>query len=215
MNELKGTTIEWSPDLWIRDASTQDYLQRNKKTKVSFKDIVQIVNATLSAADEEIHSTNNPQRKEALINQKRTTVNASARFITIGIVSLECAISCFGIPCNVTATTRYVCIRERIRARSFGVETKGNERSRRCPSRHSSTTCGHVKIERLGHCQSPHSFCQPQHHLGRIRTTKRFKNCRTYVFCTCRVSLVVAHTHTHTQRERETTKQQHALVSCF
>jgi hypothetical protein len=26
MNELKGTTIEWSPDLWIRDASTQDYL---------------------------------------------------------------------------------------------------------------------------------------------------------------------------------------------
>jgi len=84
MNELKGTTIEWSPDLWIRDASTQDYLQRNKKTKVSFKDIVQIVNATLSAADEEIHSTNNPQRKEALINQKRTTVNACARFITIG-----------------------------------------------------------------------------------------------------------------------------------
>jgi hypothetical protein len=49
-----------------------------------------LVNETLSAADDEINSTADPQRKEALINQKRTTVNACARFITLGTHLNKC-----------------------------------------------------------------------------------------------------------------------------
>jgi hypothetical protein len=42
MTEKQAQTIEWSPDLWIRDTATQDYLQQNSKTKLSFKDIIHI-----------------------------------------------------------------------------------------------------------------------------------------------------------------------------
>jgi hypothetical protein len=42
MSDKQGKLIEWSPELWIRDVSTQDYLQKYSKTKMSFKDIVQL-----------------------------------------------------------------------------------------------------------------------------------------------------------------------------